>query len=41
MRNLFAHDYGSMSREIVWKTATEDIPVLLEFCNQVLNENQI
>ena len=36
MRNLFAHDYGSMSREIVWKTANEDIPVLLTFCNQAL-----
>ncbi len=36
MRNLFAHNYGSMSREIIWKTAIEDIPPLLAFCEQVL-----
>ena len=37
MRNFFAHNYGSMSREIIWKTANEDIPVLLEFCNKTLS----
>ena len=36
MRNFFAHNYGSMSREIIWKTANEDIPALLAFCNGVL-----
>ena len=36
MRNLFAHNYGSMSRDVIWKTATEDIPGLLSFCEQVL-----
>ena len=36
MRNFFAHNYGSMSREIIWKTATEDIPSLLTFCNKAL-----
>ena len=34
MRNLFAHNYGSMSRELIWKTALEDIPLLLVFCEQ-------
>ncbi|MBQ4207238.1 MAG: DUF86 domain-containing protein [Clostridia bacterium] len=38
MRNFFAHNYGSMSREIIWKTANEDIPSLLNFCNQILSE---
>ena len=28
MRNLFAHDYISMEAEIIWETATEDIPKL-------------
>ena len=36
MRNLFAHNYGSMSREIIWKTALEDIPPLLAFCRLIL-----
>ena len=29
MRNLVAHNYGSMSREIIWETARSDIPALL------------
>lgn len=32
MRNLVAHEYGSLDEELVWETATDDIPVLLEFC---------
>ena len=36
MRNLFAHNYGSMSLDIIWKTAIKDIPNLLEFCNGIL-----
>lgn len=38
MRNLFAHNYGSMSRDIIWKTANEDVPALLDFCNKALKE---
>ena len=41
MRNLFAHNYGSMSREVVWKTANEDIPRLLAFCEQWLASDKI
>lgn len=36
MRNFFAHNYGSMSREVIWKTANEDIPALLAFCERIL-----
>ena len=38
MRNMVAHSYGSMSREIIWETAVMDIPVLLEFCEEQLRE---
>lgn len=38
MRNLVAHSYGSMSREIIWETATVDIPTLLAFCEEQLTE---
>ncbi len=40
MRNLVAHNYGSMSREIIWETAVADIPVLCEFCEQQLQAFQ-
>ena len=39
MRNMVAHSYGSMSREIIWETATVDIPVLLAFCEEQLNDS--
>lgn len=37
MRNLVAHNYGSMSRDIIWETATVDIPVLKVFCQEQLD----
>ena len=40
MRNLFAHNYGSMSREIIWKTANADIPELLRFCERTLEKKE-
>ena len=36
MRNLVAHNYGSMSRDIIWETAITDIPALLSFCEEQL-----
>ena len=36
MRNMFAHDYGSMDIERIWETAIEDIPVLYDFCKKEL-----
>ena len=38
MRNMVAHSYGSMSREIIWETTTMDIPVLLNFCEEQLKK---
>ena len=32
MRNMFAHDYGSMDIERIWETAIDDIPVLAAYC---------
>ena len=37
MRNLVAHSYGTMSRAIIWETATVDIPMLLKFCEEQLS----
>lgn len=36
MRNLVAHNYGSMSREVIWETAITDIPALKRFCEEQL-----
>ncbi len=40
MRNLVAHSYSSMSRDIIWETAVMDIPVLREFCSEQLKNCQ-
>lgn len=29
MRNIIAHDYGEVDLDLVWKTATRDLPVLI------------
>lgn len=36
MRNLVAHSYGTMDREIIWETILEDIPALKAFCDEQL-----
>lgn len=38
MRNLVAHSYGNMSRDIIWETAITDIPVLKQFCEEQLRK---
>lgn len=40
MRNLVAHSYGTMDREIIWETALTDIPVLKAFCDEQLEGNE-
>lgn len=40
MRNLVAHSYGSMSRDIIWETAVTDIPVLKAFCDEQLTREE-
>ena len=39
MRNMVAHSYGSMSREIIWQTVLKDIPVLRQFCEEQLKND--
>lgn len=40
MRNLVAHNYGSMDRSVIWETAVTDIPVLKKFCEEFLTEEK-
>ena len=39
MRNMFAHDYGSMDKDRIWQTATEDVPALKAYCEHALTED--
>ena len=36
MRNWIAHAYAEMDESVIWETATNDIPMLLAFCNRVI-----
>ena len=36
MRNMFAHDYGSMDIDRIWDTAILDIPELKNYCREEL-----
>ena len=36
-RNVVAHKYGSFDYEVLWETVTENIPELLIFCNEELD----
>ena len=38
MRNRFAHNYEAMNKQRIWDTATKDIPILLRFCDRVIEE---
>ena len=38
MRNRAAHGYWDMSKEIIWQTATEDVPPLKIYCQKILGE---
>ncbi len=41
MRNLVAHSYGNVNRNILWETAVTDIPVLQTFCEEQLAQAQV
>jgi uncharacterized protein with HEPN domain len=38
MRNMFAHAYAAMNKAVIWETATKDIPILLQFCEGVIEK---
>ena len=35
MRNWLAHAYAEMDESILWETATNDIPLLVDFCKKM------
>lgn len=36
MRNILAHDYGQIDYEVIYRTATHDVPELLEKLKKLL-----
>lgn len=38
MRDHFAHGYQSMDWRVIWETAINDIPKLLQSCTKILQE---
>ncbi|MFA6980765.1 MAG: DUF86 domain-containing protein [Ignavibacteriaceae bacterium] len=38
MRNLLIHEYDEIDTELVWKTAKDDIPVLVIQLSKILNK---
>jgi uncharacterized protein with HEPN domain len=39
-RNVLAHEYGRIDYEILYKTVTEDIPVLIAHLEKILSQNK-
>ena len=39
MRDWVAHGYGTINLEEIWRTATQDIKPLREYCESILDEN--
>lgn len=37
MRNIAAHNYGEIDIDILWETATSDIPALKEYCKKFVD----
>jgi uncharacterized protein with HEPN domain len=40
MRNIIAHDYGSIDMELTWTTIANDIPQLKKYCVEILRLEQ-
>jgi uncharacterized protein with HEPN domain len=39
MSNRFAHVYGTMDTDIIWDTATYDVPEIERFCRKQIDSN--
>lgn len=41
LRNIVAHDYGSIKLDILWDIVMSDIPTLKQFCDRQLSEAEL
>ena len=40
MRNMFAHAYISMNKEVIWESATRDVPAVMDFCDEIIKNHR-
>lgn len=40
LRNIVAHNYGGIDKEILWETLINDIPELNRYCAQLIVEHE-
>lgn len=40
MRDVIGHGYGTIKMDDVWKTATEDIEPLKNYCEEIIDSNK-
>lgn len=40
MRDKVAHGYGTINKDIVWNTASNDITPLLDYCHRIIDESE-
>jgi uncharacterized protein with HEPN domain len=40
MRNIVAHRYGSFDTDKLWETITNDIPVLRDYCKNIVDRHE-
>ena len=40
MRDIVAHGYGTINLDKVWKTASEEVKPLREYCESIIEENK-
>ena len=40
MRDIVAHGYGTINLDKVWKTASEEVKSLREYCESIIEENK-
>lgn len=38
LRNVVAHNYGKIDKEILWETILNDIPQLQEYCEEIVKQ---
>lgn len=41
MRNILAHDYGDVDRDVVWRVIVADFPVLNAFCERYAHDKGV
>lgn len=41
LRNVVAHNYGGIDKDILWETLINDIPDLYDYCCQIITEQDI